>query len=155
MTKGALFHHFNSKQDLFTEVWRECQIGMDASANAAAIAARSKTDPFAAFLAGCREYIRFLIDPEFRRIAMVDGPGVLGAEEWHKQDAALGLSTIEAGVGYLSHKGLIEANRVHALSLLLFGALTEAGFALGRGDTQTTADELLENFEHILRSVCL
>ena len=41
MTKGALFHHFRSKEELFREVWTNLQVEMDNQAREAAIAARN------------------------------------------------------------------------------------------------------------------
>src|SRR5690606_2253620 len=58
-TKGALFHYFASKEELFLEVWKSLQQEMDLAARDAAIAARCRRDPYASFLAGCRVYLEW------------------------------------------------------------------------------------------------
>lgn len=151
-TKGALFHHFTGKEELFHAVWAQVQLDMDTNARDVAIAARSQMDPYAAFLAGCRTYLEWVGRSGFQQIVLFDGPSVLGAAGWYEQDNALGHKNVLAGVTFLSKKGLIAEHRVKALALLLQNALNGAGFALSRQAEGMTTDILMESFEVLLRN---
>ncbi|KCZ88334.1 TetR/AcrR family transcriptional regulator [Hyphomonas johnsonii] len=152
-TKGALFHHFASKESLFLEVWNTIQLEMDAETRAAAEAGRSPSDPYAAFLAGTRVYFKWASKEEYQRIALVDGRAVMGLERWQERDDRLGRSNVEGGVRHLARKGLIKERNVVALSIMLLNALNGAGFALTRNDPGITADSLFEAFEELLRGL--
>lgn len=141
ITKGALFHHFSTKQDLFLEVWTRLQVEMDQAAREAAIAARSLADPYSAFLAGCRVYLTFASRRDYQQIVLVDGPSVLGVKGWYENDHDLGTQNVEAGVRYLAKKGIIDPSRVTALAIMVQSSLNGAGFALARGEPGITDED--------------
>ncbi|MEL6435054.1 MAG: TetR family transcriptional regulator [Pseudomonadota bacterium] len=153
ITKGALFHHFKSKQDLFTEIWTRLQVDMDQEAREAAIAARSLSDPYSAFLAGCRIYLEHAARPDYQTIVLVDGPSVIGLKGWYEQDNDLGISNVRAGVRYLAKKGIVAEHRVSALAIMLQNALNGAGFALAREADDLTAEGVYDAFETLVKSI--
>lgn len=152
-TKGALFHHFTSKEDIFLAVWTGLQVDMDAAAREAAIAGRSKTDPYAAFLAGCRVYLEWATRPDYQRIVLVDGPSVLGMARWHELDFQLGKDNMTRGVEYLARQGAFPVERAKAAAVLLQAALNGAGFALSAAYPDVTVEEVFGTFEQILRGL--
>lgn len=153
VTKGALFHHFDNKEDLFLEVWKVLQIEMDAAARNAAIASRSKTDPYAAFLAGCRVYLEWCARPNYQRIVLVDGPAVLGMERWHKLDFELGSETMTRATEFLARQGHFPMYLARPAAVMLQGALNGAGFALSGDNPDITPDQALETFERLLKGL--
>ncbi|MEL6856744.1 MAG: TetR family transcriptional regulator [Pseudomonadota bacterium] len=153
ITKGALFHYFRTKQDLFLEVWTRLQVAMDAKAREAAIAARSLTDPYAAFLAGCRVYLTFATRRDYQKIVLIDGPAVLGQKGWYERDHDLGTQNVHAGVRYLAKKGIIDAGRVDALAVMLQSALNGAGFALARQAPGIDSEHVYDAFEAMVKSL--
>lgn len=153
ITKGALFHYFRTKQAVFIEAWTRLQVAMDSEAREAAIAARSLTDPYAAFLAGCRVYLSFATRRDYQKIVLIDGPAVLGEKGWYERDHDLGTQNVHAGVRYLSKKGIIDADRVDALAVMLQSALNGAGFALARNEPGIDADRFYEAFELMVKSL--
>ncbi len=153
ITKGALFHHFKSKQDVFLEIWKRLQVTMDADARAAAIAARDPGDPYSAFLAGCKVYLEYAIRADFQKIVLIDGPAVLGMEDWQELDHDLGNQNVHAGVLYLARKGLVAEHRVDALAIMIQSALNGAGFALARKDSGVTVDSVYDAFEVMVKSL--
>jgi hypothetical protein len=110
-------------------------------------------DPAAAFVAGCRAWMDFAARTDYRRIAVVDAPAVLGHEEWHAVDASIGLASMQGGLKALHRAGVLAERPDRALATVLFGALTEAGLAAARGDGEP--DELfgafLELVKHLAR----
>lgn len=153
VTKGGLLHHFPSKDALFLEVWTSFQVRMDAEAREAAIAARSKKDPFASFLAGCGVYLDWAARHEFQQIVLIDGPSVLGVKRWYELDHKLGEENVTAGVRYLTKKQIIHDHEVRSLAILIQNALNGAGFALSRQAPGVTRASLLSAFERLVRSL--
>ncbi|MEM8615799.1 MAG: TetR/AcrR family transcriptional regulator [Pseudomonadota bacterium] len=152
-TKGALFHHFSGKEDVFRIVWTDLQVAMDEEARAAATKARSRTDPYAAFLAGCRTYLKYAVRRDYQQIVLIDGPSVLGQAGWYESDHNLGTRNVSAGIRYLSRKGIVAENRIKPLAIMVQSALNGAGFALSRKEEGVTVDGIADAFEAMVKSL--
>jgi AcrR family transcriptional regulator len=148
VTRGALYHHFAEKTDLFRAVFVEIEHELNETVVGAALA---ETDSLSAFVAGCGAVLDFAARPDYQRIVVVDGPAVLGVAEWHAIDAAIGLTSMDAGLAALDRDGLLGWTPSPALTVLMFGALTEATLALARGDGPSR-DELLDEFVALVTS---
>lgn len=153
VTKGALFHHFGSKEGLFLVIWEALQLEMDTEAREAANAARSRTDPYAAFLAGAKTYLRWATRPDYQQIVLIDGPSVLGLTGWYEADNDLGRDNVRNAVKYLARKGIVKQQRIEPLSVLIHSALNGAGFALARREPDINADTIIDAFESALKSL--
>lgn len=153
VSKGALFHHFTSKEDLFLVIWRDLQMEMDAEARAAALAARDRKDPFAAFLAGSRVYLDWAARPEYQRIVLADGPSVLGPARWHELEFDLGRRTLVPGTEFMASKGLFPPHMAVPAALMLQAALNAAAYALTQGKLGISREQYLETFERLLRGM--
>jgi AcrR family transcriptional regulator len=147
VTRGALYHHFADKTELFRAVFLEIEHELNETVVGAALA---QTDSLSAFVAGCGAVLDFAARPDYQRIVVVDAPAVLGVAEWHAIDTAIGLSSMDAGLAALDRDGLLGWSRSPALTVLMFGALTEATLAVARGDGPSR-DELLEEFVALVR----
>ncbi|MDJ0921959.1 MAG: TetR family transcriptional regulator [Henriciella sp.] len=152
-TKGALFHHFGNKEALFREVWENLQEELDLEARKQAKAARSRTDPYAAFLAGCKVYLNYTTRPDYQQIVLIDGPSVLGEVGWYESDHYLGNQNVDAAVRWIVKKGLISGDRIDPLVVMLRSALNGAGFSISRGTPGVTAESVFEAFERLVRSL--
>ncbi|HEX6421679.1 MAG TPA: TetR family transcriptional regulator [Acidimicrobiales bacterium] len=149
VTRGALYHHFADKADLFRAVFVDLEQELDRTVMATAVAAaEAGGDARTVFLAGCRASMTFAGRTDYRRIATVDAPAVLGQDEWHAVDVALGLDSMVAGLALLHAEGLLDQPPDRPLAILLFGALTEAALAAARGDGDP--DELFTAFERLV-----
>lgn len=153
VTKGALFHHFSSKENLFREVWTNLQKKMDEEANIAAIAARSKTDLYASFIAGCRVYLTWASRPDYQKIVLTDGPSVLGLAGWYEADNELGRDNTMVGMRWLAKHGKINGDLLEPLAIMFHNALNGAGFAISRGNAGISPESALKSFEYMLRSL--
>jgi len=153
ITKGALFHHFKSKQDVFLETWTRLQVAMDQEARIAATAARSLDDPYSAFLAGCKVYLKYATRLDYQKIVLIDGPAILGLKGWYESDHDLGTQNVHAGMRYLAKKGIVREHRVDALAVMLQSALNGAGFALAREEKGVTAESVYDAFEVMVKSL--
>jgi AcrR family transcriptional regulator len=148
VTRGALYHHFADKTELFRAVFVQIEHELNDTVVTAALA---QTDSLKAFVAGCAAWLDFAVRSDYQRIATIDAPAVLGAVEWHEIDAGIGLASMEAGLAALARDGVVRRQPSRALAVLLFGALTDAGLALGRGDGPSKR-QLLDEFVSLVTS---
>lgn len=153
ISKGALFHYFSTKSDLFKVVWTDLQFRMDESCRNAAIAARSKTDVYASFLAGTRMYLEWACRPDYQQVVLKDGPAVLGMAGWFGADNKLGHEQTMAGMTYLSTHGNLDPELVIPIAVLFHNALNGAGFAISRDVPGITPESAFKAFEAVIRSV--
>jgi AcrR family transcriptional regulator len=130
VTSGALYHHFGDKRGLFRSVLDAVERRL---ADRVAAAARSGADPWQRLQLGVDEYLRACSEPEVRRIVLVDGPSVLGWEEWHAVDAAHHLRPLAAALAVSMRAGQLDRQPALPLARVLLGALTEAGLAAEEG----------------------
>ncbi|MGL4235156.1 TetR family transcriptional regulator [Tabrizicola sp.] len=125
VTRGALYHHFQDKEDLFAAVIRA-----EAEAIAAAIEAAdfSDTTPLAALIRGGEAFLDAMTVPGRTRLMLVEAPAVLTPELLAEVDAATGGKTLEDG---LRAAGVDQTG---PLSALLSAAYDRAAQAIDRGE---------------------
>jgi len=152
VTRGALYHHFRDKQDLFRAVFETIEQEM---AERVAMAALSETDPWQQQMLATGAFLDNCLDPAVQRIALTDAPSVLGLAEWREIEERYGLGLVQAAVQNLIDQGLIEDQPVEPLAHLLLGAFTEAGLLIARSEDREAAREevggSIERLMHGLR----
>jgi AcrR family transcriptional regulator len=122
LTRGALYHGFGDKKGLLAAVVAQVDGEMAARARAAAAQAGDDWD---ALLAEAAAYIEMALDPEVRRIVLLDGPAVLGdPSRWPSQNACL--AETRDTVARLVAAGTMRAVDVEAAARLLSGAALNA-----------------------------
>ena len=129
VTRGALYHHFAAKDELFRAVFEQLEGEVTEHV---AHEALTSPDPLEQLRRGTRAYLDACIDPAVQRVVLLDGPSVLGWETWQEIEQRYGYGLVVAGVEAAIAAGLIAAQPVEALAHALFGALTEAGMVVAR-----------------------
>jgi AcrR family transcriptional regulator len=124
VTSGALYHHFGDKRGLFRAAFDAVERSLAERVRRAALGGKN---PWARLERGVTEYLRACAEPEMRQIVLVDGPSVLGWEEWREADAAHHLRPLAATLAAAMHAGLMERRPALPLARVLLGSLTEAG----------------------------
>ena len=156
MTRGALYHHFGDKRLLLRAVVEEIEDEIDALVEGAAKEAHASSgDPLEAMMAGHYAFLDACLRPEVRRILLLDGPAVLGWEEWREIDAAHAVAQIEAGLGLLVDAGLMEPQPLRPLAHLLHGAAIEAAlYVAASAEAAKARDEAGNGLERLMRGLC-
>jgi AcrR family transcriptional regulator len=131
MTRGALYHHFDSKEDLFRAVYEEVERELVERLAAAAL---TEPDPLRALRAGARVFLDACEDPAFQRIALIDAPSLLGWEQWREIGLRYGFGLVQSTLAAAMEAGLIARQPVRPLAHLLLGAIDEAGMLIARAD---------------------
>lgn len=122
LTRGALYHNFGDKKGLLSAVVAEVDGEMAARAQRAGAAADTEWN---GLLAEGAAYIEMALDPEIRRIVLLDGPAFLGdPSQWPSQNACL--EGTKQTVAKLVSEGVIKPVDIEAAARLLNGAALNA-----------------------------
>jgi AcrR family transcriptional regulator len=126
VTRGALYHHFADKRDLFRAVHESLEAELVAGI-AAALESAETDDPVEAMRVATSAFLDAAVDPGRARITLIDAPSVLGWAEWREIDARFGLGLAEAALTAAMDAGRISRQPVRPLAHLLLAAMGEAG----------------------------
>src|ERR1700728_3261290 len=125
VTRGALYHQFADKTALFGAALEAVEADI-ARRLAEDVAAAGISDPVDALRHAVRKWLEICVEPEIHRIALIDGPSVLGWAHWREvcQRHVFGLvqALLENGI----ELGRIRAQPVSPLAHVLMGASDEA-----------------------------
>jgi AcrR family transcriptional regulator len=133
VTRGALYHHFDGKQELFAAVYEAIEVELAERIANGALAA-SASSPLEAMRAGAEMFLAACTEPDVQRIVLLDGPSVLGWDRWREIAAEHGLGLIEATLQAAVDAGSIPAQPVRPLAHVLMGALDEAAMLVARAE---------------------
>ncbi|MEU6987140.1 TetR/AcrR family transcriptional regulator [Streptomyces sp. NPDC046324] len=150
VTKGAAYHHFESKAGLFRAVVAEVQRDLG---ERVAAAAEGRADPWEQLRAGCRAFLAAGSDPAVRRIVLVDAPTVLGWEEWRALDEESSARHLTEALAGLIDAGIIAEQPVEPLARLLSGAMNEAALWLARSGTPESLDLTVTALDGLLAGI--
>jgi AcrR family transcriptional regulator len=136
VTRGALYHHFRDKADLFRAVFVSVEEELGERVGAKALKA---SDPAKLLEAGCLAFIDECADPAVQRIVMLDGPSVLGWEAWRELDLNYGLGQLVTAIQVSMDGGHVEPQPIEPLAHLLLGALNEGALTIAHADNPDRA----------------
>lgn len=135
LTRGALYHGFGDKTGLLSAVVTQVDGEMAARARQAAAAS---TTAWEGLLAEGAAYIKMALDPEIRRIVLLDGPAFLGdSSQWPSQNACLNVT--KQTVAELIEGGVMKPVDIEAASRLLSGAAFNAALWVAASDEPNVA----------------
>lgn len=137
VARGALYHHFASKAELFGAVAEEVFIEI---ADRTSAAARGE-DPLERVRAGSQAWLEMALDPAVQRIALLDPPTVLGWTRWRALDERHTLGGLRAGFKRLEAEGRVPAGEGALFANMLLAALNEAALFIAYAADQPAALE--------------
>jgi AcrR family transcriptional regulator len=141
VTRGALYHHFRDKSDLFRAVMAETAGDLAGQLIGEHIDEPSGS-PFEDVREGVSEFLDVCVAGDFQRIVLVDGPRVLGTDVWDELVDRYGRSLLEEWLSRAVSAGDIAPVPVQPLARLIIAMLTEASLAIARSaaPAQTRAE---------------
>lgn len=128
VTRGALYHHFADKADLFRAV-----VTAEAAALAEAIdrATIPVAAPRKALIEGTGAYFAAMTVPGRARLLLLDGPAVLGPQTMAELDRSLGGATLRQGLAEAMRR--VDPVELDALADCLSAAFDRAALAIAGG----------------------
>jgi AcrR family transcriptional regulator len=142
VSRGALYHHFSGKLELFRAAYVESE--RDAMARIAA-ALPPDAGPLEQLRAGCRAYLAECAGSgEMQRIGLRQSRAVLGWESWRETAVGLGIGMMRATVQAAVEAGELSSADVEVTADLLMAALIEAGLMVASAEDPGAARRAVE-----------
>jgi AcrR family transcriptional regulator len=144
VTRGALYHHFRDKADLFCEVMKEVASEVAAALVKSELEATIGGDAWTQLRRGFQSLLDFSTrtDTDFQRIVLVDGPAVLGNDAWNALVEKHGYRLLSEWLERAIAEEMIDPIPVAPLTRLVAALLAEASLYVARA-----ADPLLARRE--------
>lgn len=152
VTKGALYHQFAGKPEVFRAVLENVQSEV---AERVAAAADAQPGAWDQLVAGCEAFLTAGANPEIQRIMLIDGPAVLGWQEWRAMDEATSARHLADALTSLITEGIIAPQPVQPLTHLLSGAMNEAALWLASGTEPGALTDTLTALRRILDALLI
>lgn len=134
VTRGALYHHFTDKKALFLAVFEAVETDLMSAAGA-----RVAGDAFGPLSAGLLGFLDASLTPEVQRVLLIDGPAVLGWQEWRALEAQYGLGAIRQLLSDAIAEGTISPQPVDPLANILLAAVDEAALYIANNENPRVA----------------
>lgn len=148
VTKGALYHHFAGKQELFAAVHEEEHRRL---AEIGATAYAGKTDRKHGLYEACRAFLEASLDPAAQRILLLDGPSVLGWDRVREIENRHSMRHLRLGLEAAMRDGIVAPRPVGPLVQLLNGAICEAAMYVARSEEpRSTLRQVLAELSTII-----
>jgi AcrR family transcriptional regulator len=138
VTRGALYHHFTDKTELFAAAFEQVEAEVAARMSEAIVAA-NQTDPLEVMRLGTDFWLDACADPEVQRIALVDAPAVLGWTRWTEIGNRYNIGMVRALLNSAIEASRIPPQPVEATALTLLGAMREATLYVARAEDHAQA----------------
>lgn len=137
VTRGALYHHYADKQDLFRAVFEELEEEM--TGEVAATLAAHPDDQRAGIVAALARCLDLCQRPDIVRVALTDAPVVLGWPQWRAIEARHGLGLITHALQTAADQRMFVGGPVPVLAQLVLGAVTEAALMIAHAPDPAAA----------------
>jgi AcrR family transcriptional regulator len=148
VTRGAMYHHFSSKEDLFEAVYAREQ---EAVATRVQKAAAKKRGAWNQLKAGCDEFLNACLEPEVQQISLIDGPAVLGQRTIEEIACPHSMQMLADVIERGMQEGALRKRPVAPLAQLLFGALCQAAMVVARSeDDGKTMKQMRSELQRLL-----
>jgi AcrR family transcriptional regulator len=136
-TRGALYHHFADKRALFEAVFE----AVEEDLIIAAAGTDLPTGALAQLRAGLLGFLDASLTREVQQILLVDGPAVLGWEQWRALEERFGLGAIRALLEQAVSEGTLPPQPLDVVAHLLLAAVDEAALFIANSSQPETAKE--------------
>jgi AcrR family transcriptional regulator len=137
LTKGALYHHFESKAAVLEALYVE--LGEELAARVARAVEAASDDAWQRLVAALEAFFAGSAEPDYARIVLRDAPPVLGGRHGREIDQAIGLALVCELVEGLQRASLMPPLPVLAVSRVLLAATGELAVAMAFSDDPDAA----------------
>jgi AcrR family transcriptional regulator len=143
VSRGALYHQFGDKADLFAAVFEQVEAevidGLAAQAQEGLAQGGPERDPVEQMQTAAAGWLDACRDEAILRIALIDGPAVLGWARWREIGDCYGLALAQRLIAQAIAAGRIAPQPSEPLAYVLLGALRESALYIASADDQARA----------------
>lgn len=129
VTRGAFYHHFANKRDLFRGVVERMQVETEET-----LAAIEGSDPWESFTAAVLASLDVVYDPAIRRLLLIEAPAVLGWAEVREGHRKNTIMITERALRAIARRSGEPAPQSSALAHMIVAAVEEAMLYLAHSD---------------------
>ena len=146
-TRGALYHHFADKEDLFRAVFDQVQADL-----AAATTVNDRDDALDLLTAALQQFLDASADnADVQQVLLIDGPAVLGWDQWRRLESEYGLGVITAMLDAAVAQSVIARQPAGPLAHMLLAAVDEAALYIANApDRRQAHKEALQSLTRLL-----
>jgi AcrR family transcriptional regulator len=137
-TRGAFYHHFKDKAELFRAVFEEVERDLTLRSLASP---PEGADAWEVLSVGMRGFLESALEPEVQRVMLIDGPVVLGWQTLRAIEESNSIALINEMVAKAIAEGIIDDHPVGELTHLLVAAVEEAALLVAHADKPAKARE--------------
>lgn len=127
LTKGALYHQFRDKAALFEAVFVEVE---EQVVRRLQEAVHDVDDPVEVVHRGLAAFLEVCEHAGVRRIALIEGPVVLGWERWRQLEEHYGLGLARTAFAAAHRAGRFRHHNPDIAAQIVFGAAIEAALSV-------------------------
>ncbi|OMC14576.1 TetR family transcriptional regulator [Mycobacterium colombiense] len=135
-TRGAFYHHFKDKAELFRAVFEEVERDLTLRSLASP---PQGADAWEKLSVGMRGFLESALEPEVQRVMLIDGPVVLGWRTLRSIQESNSIALINEMVDEAIAEGIIDDHPVGELTHLLVAAVEEAALLVAHADRPAKA----------------
>ncbi|MEU1624733.1 helix-turn-helix domain-containing protein [Streptomyces sp. NPDC020096] len=141
VTRGALYHHFRDKADLFRAVMAECaqEMAERLVEQETRRAEREPGDAWQLLRTGFQSFLDACTDPDFQRIVLIEGPAVLGHSAWDALVEEHGYLLLAEALTEAIRDNQIEELPLAPLTRMLAALISEASLYIARAEDHERA----------------
>jgi AcrR family transcriptional regulator len=149
-TRGALYHHFADKEDLFRAVFHQVQTDL-----AVATIVNERDDALDLLTDALQQFLDASADnADVQQILLIDGPAVLGWDQWRSLEAEYGLGVITAMLDAAVAQRVISRQPTVPLAHMLLAAVDEAALYIANApDRRQAHQQARQSLTRLLRGL--
>lgn len=151
VTRGALYHHFKGKEELFHAVFVDA---LDEITKRCEQALSVSNDPWENLTGTTRAFFDACSEPELRQIVLIDAPAILGWSVWRETDETRTMAMLKDILTELINNEVIKSFPVDILAHIIGGATSELVLLVANSENSDEAltqgvDAMIKLFESL------
>ncbi|WP_020592259.1 TetR/AcrR family transcriptional regulator [Kiloniella laminariae] len=147
VTRGALYHHFTDKSELFRAVALQESRDVAQAINQNSV---HESEPVRALVSGAQAYFTAMTKPGRARILLLEGPAVLGPDGMAEIDRETGSASLYKGLEWAARSANRPDLPLGELTTLLSAGFDRAALEIAMGGESTG---YIRAFESLLQSL--
>jgi AcrR family transcriptional regulator len=147
MTRGALYHHFKNKKELFLAVLSQVQNEVGENVEKEAM---TSEDEWEQLILGCIGFVEAATLESNKRILLIDSLNVVEWEDWRKMDDENSVTLLKEQLEVVKESGVLVDLDTTLIAHMISGALNDLSLHLAESK-MIRKKEMYEYINHLLK----